>query len=85
MQGLDLGLPQVAEVHLGLNGNPQQLERGLSLTQLPAVDSVTLTGQHCLILVPSPVVTLCSRVGWYPEGYSAFSEEKRKERWGGAL
>ena len=28
--------------------------------------------------MPSPAVTGCARVSWYPGGTSAFSEEKRK-------
>ena len=35
--------------------------------------------------VPSPAVTWCARVGWYPAGVSLFSEERERGQWGEGL
>lgn len=60
----------------------QQLKQGLYLTLLSAVNPAPLGELPCLSSVeedaPSPAVTGCTRVGWYPGEGSTPSQSRRE-------
>jgi hypothetical protein len=65
----------------------QQLEERLPLTVACLVGPVPLTGLPCLASVggdaPSPAVTGCAGMGWYPGGF--LSSQRRGESMGKGL